>query len=565
MEDNNKKLVIYQAFPRWFGNNKPSPVKDGSLPSNGSGKFRDFTDEALAGIRELGTTHIWLTGIIEHATKTNYSVYGIKRDHSAVVKGNAGSPYAIKDYYDVDPDLSVNVYNRMNEFEASVEQIHRAGMKVIIDFAANHVARQYGSDSKLPYIEDLGQNDNTSNAFDPDNNFYYLPGQTLTLHFGAQQEDFEYSEFPAKVTGNDRFTATPDKNDWYETVKLNYGVDYLEGHKKYFSPIPNTWKKMLDILLFWSSKGVDGFRCDMAEMVPVEFWQWVIQKVKRQYPVIFIAEVYNPDLYRDYIHLGQFDYLYDKVGFYDTLRAVICGTKPASEISHCWQSTEDIQQHMLYFLENHDEQRIASDFFASDAKAGIPGMMVAAFMNTNPVMIYSAQELGERGMDEEGYSGRDGRTTIFDYWSLKTLRDWNNNGKFNEDHLDDLEKEIRHAYCELLTLACEEKAFTEGKFYDLMYANENNPSFDAKTIYAFLRKKDNDVVLVVVNFSKEDKTVDVIIPENAFSVLGFRDNQAAYLKDLLSGEEFIGTLTEACPYRLSVPKQNGRVIQFNLV
>jgi glycosidase len=322
---------------------------------------------------------------------------------------------------------------------------------------------------------------------------------------------------------------------------------------------------MLDILLFWSGKGVDGFRCDMAEMVPVEFWQWVIQKVKKQYPVIFIAEVYNPDLYRDYIHLGHFDYLYDKVGFYDTLRAVICGTKPASEIPHCWQSTEDIQQHMLYFLENHDEQRLASDFFASDAKAGIPGMMVAAFMNTNPVMIYSAQELGERGMDEEGYSGRDGRTTIFDYWSLKTLRDWNNNGKFNEDHLDDLEKEIRHSYCKLLTLARGEKAFTEGMFYDLMYANENNPSFDAKTIYAFLRKKDNDVVLVVVNFSKEDKTVDVIIPENAFSVLGFKDNQAAYLKDLLSGEEFIGTLTEACPYRLSVPKQSGRVIQFNLV
>ncbi|MFV0583641.1 MAG: alpha-amylase family glycosyl hydrolase, partial [Parabacteroides gordonii] len=360
------KMVIYQVFPRWFGNSTYPLVKNGSITENGVGKFSAFNPTALARIKELGTSHIWYTGVIEHATQTDYTAYQIHKDHSDVVKGKAGSPYAIKDYYDIDPDLADRVPNRMKEFEALVKRTHDAGMKVIIDFVPNHVAREYHSDARLSYVEDLGQHDNTSKAFDINNNFYYIPGQPLQLHFGDNQEDFEYSEFPAKVTGNNHFDASPGKNDWYETVKLNYGVDYVNGGICHFNPIPNTWTKMLDILLFWAGKGIDGFRCDMAEMVPVEFWNWVIPKVKEKHDVCFIAEVYNPNEYRNYIFNGHFDYLYDKVGLYDTVRAVMCDQAPATNISGCWQALEGIQSHMLNFLENHDEQRVASYFFAGD-------------------------------------------------------------------------------------------------------------------------------------------------------------------------------------------------------
>ena len=565
MEQKNK-MVIYQVFPRWFGNLRPSPVMNGSLAENGVGKFSAFTPLALSKIKELGVTHVWYTGVIEHATKTDYTMFGIRKDHSAVVKGKAGSPYAIKDYYDIDPDLADNIQNRMSEFEDLVKRTHEAGMKVIIDFVPNHVARQYFSDAREPFVEDLGQTDNVSKAFDVNNNFYYLPGQTLTLRFDPQrEEDFAYSEFPAKVTGNNHFDAYPSQNDWYETVKLNYGVDYMHGGACHFNTIPNTWEKMLEILLFWADKGVDGFRCDMAEMVPVEFWNWVIPQVKKVRDVIFIAEVYNPDEYRNYIYTGHFDYLYDKVGFYDTVRAVMCGQAPASNISHCWQSLEGIQKNMLNFLENHDEQRVASDFFAGDARPGIPGMIVSAAMNTNPVMIYSGQELGERGMDAEGFSGRDGRTTIFDYWSVESLRNWNNNGLFDGAKLTPAERSLREMYAKLLNVVRSEPVIVEGAFYDLMYANSGNPYFNPNRQYAFLRKWKNEVLLVVVNFDRADQCVWVNIPVEAFKALDFEDNKPAELTDLLTGETTISTLTDAYPYQVKLPAYSGKMLKFSFL
>ena len=565
MEQKNK-MVIYQVFPRWFGNLRPSPVMNGSLAENGVGKFSAFTPLALSKIKELGVTHVWYTGVIEHATKTDYTMFGIRKDHSAVVKGKAGSPYAIKDYYDIDPDLADNIQNRMSEFEDLVKRTHEAGMKVIIDFVPNHVARQYFSDAREPFVEDLGQTDNVSKAFDVNNNFYYLPGQTLTLRFDPQrEEDFAYSEFPAKVTGNNHFDAYPSQNDWYETVKLNYGVDYMHGGACHFNTIPTTWEKMLEILLFWADKGVDGFRCDMAEMVPVEFWNWVIPQVKKVRDVIFIAEVYNPDEYRNYIYTGHFDYLYDKVGLYDTVRAVMCGQAPASNISHCWQSLEGIQKNMLNFLENHDEQRVASDFFAGDARPGIPGMIVSAAMNTNPVMIYSGQELGERGMDAEGFSGRDGRTTIFDYWSVESLRNWNNNGLFDGAKLTPAERSLREMYAKLLNVVRSEPVIVEGAFYDLMYANSGNPYFNPNRQYAFLRKWKNEVLLVVVNFDRADQCVWVNIPVEAFKALDFEDNKPAELTDLLTGETTISTLTDAYPYQVKLPAYSGKMLKFSFL
>lgn len=557
-----EKMIIYQVFPRWFGNTNTKLVRNGSLAENGTGKFSDFTPLALSKIKELGTTHIWYTGVIEHATQTDYTAYHIQKDHRAVVKGKAGSPYAIKDYYDIDPDLADHVEDRMEEFEALVARTHEAGMKVIIDFVPNHVARQYHSDAQYNFIEELGQNDNTSKAFDPNNNFYYIPGQPLTLPFTDDDDGLEYSEFPAKATGNDRFDAFPNCNDWYETVKLNYGVDYLNGRSKHFDPIPNTWNKMLDILRFWASKKIDGFRCDMAEMVPVEFWEWAIPLVKKDYPVIFIAEVYNPAEYRNYIFNGHFDYLYDKVGLYDTLRAVICGQAPASNIPACWQSLEGIQAHMLNFLENHDEQRLASDFFAKEPLAGISGLIVSALMNTNPMMIYAGQELGERGMDEEGFSGLDGRTTIFDYWSVSTLRNWKNGGKYDGGKLTEKQKQLRQQYATILNIAKNEPAINQGAFFDLMYTNEKNRFFNNRNQYAFLRKHKNEVILVVANFTHFEQNVWVNIPEDAFKTLGIKDNEAAMLKDLLTGTETISTLTTAWPFKVKLPACSGKVLKF---
>lgn len=533
----NEKIVIYQVFTRLFGNNNTRLKKNGTIDENGCGKFADFTTKALEQIKNLGTTHIWYTGIIEHATQTNYSRYGIQPDHPAVVKGKAGSPYAIKDYYDVNPDLANSIPDRMKEFENLVKRSHKVGLNVIIDFVPNHVARQYHSDSKPENVLDLGEKDNKDNAFSPQNNFYYIPGQNLQgeidLHMNAPEA---YLETPAKATGNDKFDAWPTINDWYETVKLNYGVDYLNGRCTHFDPTPDTWNKMLDILLFWASKNIDGFRCDMAEMVPVEFWGWAIPRVKEQYPhIIFIAEVYNPHEYRNYIFNGHFDYLYDKVGLYDTLRALTCGHESATHIPFRWQSLSGIEKHMLNFLENHDEQRIASDFFAGDPFKAIPAMVISACMNTNPIMIYFGQELGESGMDEKGFSGKDGRTTIFDYWTIDTIRRWRNNGKFDGKLLTKEEKKLQAFYTTLLNLCNKEKAIREGVFFDLTYANLEGIIFNEHKQYAFLRKSGKELLFIVVNFDKNPAAPCVKIPTHAFDHLGIPIKDAYKAKELLTG------------------------------
>ena len=559
---NVNKMIIYQVLPRLFGNPNKAPVKHGTIARNGAGKFSAFTPETLAEIKKLGITHIWYTGVIEHATCTDYTSYGIRKDHPAVVKGQAGSPYAIKDYYDVDPDLADDVPHRMKEFEALIERTHKAGMKALIDFVPNHLARQYASDAKPFPVQDLGQHDNVSKAFDPANNFYYLPGQALQLRFGTQQEDTAYSEFPAKVTGNDCFHAHPTENDWYETVKLNYGVDYAGGGHTYFDPVPDTWQKMLDILLFWKGKGVDGFRCDMAEMVPVAFWQWVIPRVKAGDDTCFIAEVYNPALYRDYIGRGGFDYLYDKVGLYDTLREVINEKTSTGAITDCRQAVEGIQQYMVNFLENHDEQRIASDFFAGSGERGLPGMIVAATLYTNPVLIYFGQEFGERGMDEEGFSGMDGRTSIFDYWSLPCIQHWINDQRFDGALLTEAQKMLYQSYTKLLHIAGSEPAIGQGRFFDLMYANGALRT-NGNRLYAFLRVFEQEVVLIVTNFNREEKTVSIAIPPEAFHLLHIPDNRAAKLTDLFTGKQSISTLTIACPYRMTVPGYSGKLLKFD--
>ncbi|WP_288056373.1 alpha-amylase family protein [Xylanibacter rodentium] len=547
------KVIIYQIFTRLFGNRVEDCRKGGTLAENGCGKMNDFDAATLRRIKSLGITHVWYTGVIRHATVTDYSVHGIPRQHPAVVKGKAGSPYAITDYYDIDPDIAVDVDKRMSEFEALVKRTHKAGMKVIIDFVPNHVARQYRSVCKPEGVRDLGEDDDRNMHFSTENNFYYCWGQPfeadIDLHCGEAEA---YSEVPARATGNDCFGNRPGRNDWYETVKLNYGVDYCDagGRSEHFCPIPDTWNKMTDILLFWAAKGVDGFRCDMAEMVPVAFWAWATDKVKYRYPDIkFIGEVYNPEQYRSYINAG-FDWLYDKVGMYDCVRDVICGRRRAGDITSQWQATDDIGGNMLYFLENHDEQRIGSDFFAGDGRKGIPGLMVSALMRQNPVMVYAGQEFGEHGMDEEGFSGRDGRTTIFDYWTVLAI----NHGYFNRRKLTKEEKALEQVYSKILNIALTESAVTDGLFYDLMYRNEAI----GDNVYTFLRKSGNELLVIAANFSGNVADCGIVIPRHACEFLGIGEGVHEGV-ELLSGDKGVFNIVSDSAVSVSIPANGGVV------
>ena len=586
-----EKVLIYQVLPRLFGNKNTTRKENGTIEENGCGKLNNFDDAVLARIHDMGFTHIWYTGVIRHATQTNYSSYGIPTQHAEVVKGKAGSPYAITDYYDIDPDLAENVSMRMFEWLDLIERTHKAGMKVIMDFVPNHVAREYHSICKPAGVRDLGEDDDKNMHFSTQNNFYYTWGDLDLNDVRQSKPEFKaysdkdaaiyesYEESPAKATGNDRFDNRPGCNDWYETVKLNYGVDYCDagGRSYHYEPVPSTWGKMTDILLFWASKGVDGFRCDMAEMVPTAFWSYATQILKARFPeIVIIGEVYDPSQYRNYVKAG-FDYLYDKVGMYDCLRGVIRGERPASSITHEWQEVDDIRDHMLYFLENHDEQRIASDFFCGDAMKAIPAAAMSLFFQKNPFMLYSGQEFGERGMDKEGFSGVDGRTTIFDYWSPETLS--------NAYHcltpksratalsakamakkgvgLAPEQKYLAATYRQMLRLANEEKAIREGDTFDLMYVNPSSDHFDPRKNFAFLRKKDDEALLVVLNFSSEARDLGVCIPGHAFDFLHLPEEEVV-VTELWSGGKKKVELKKDGIFPVSIEANGVRIYKFNV-
>lgn len=534
-----QKFIIYQILLRVFGNTNENCVPGGSLQLNGTGKFGSITPKVFEHLKSLSVTHVWYTGVIEHVTKTSFAQYGIAEDNGAVIKGEAGSPYAIKDYYDVNPYLADCVEKRMEEFESLVERTHEQGLKVIIDFIPNHLARGYNSDSTPSGLDVFGAKDNTDLSFSPDNNFYYIPGQKLDIsNFSA---DDSYSESPAKATGNDCFSAKPGTNDWYETVKLNYGVDYSTCCGKHFSPRPRTWRMMLDVLKFWASKGVDAFRCDMAEMVPVEFWHWAIAELKAEYPAVeFIAEVYNPTLYKCYIEFGGFDYLYDKVGLYDNLKAITQThtgyTKPmwnsgANTITSNWQNLGDLQYSMLNFLENHDEQRVASDFNIGNPFKAIPELTVSLMLNTAPFMLYFGQEFGERGMLQEGFSGLDGRTSIFDYCSAPSVVRW------HKSQLTEEESRLLDIYRDLLKISMEQQAVRCGRSYDLEYANCCTPKYNSSYCYSFARGcKPDEFIVVAVDFSQKLSELEVNLP---VEFLNFWNIESANysLCNLLTGQQ----------------------------
>ena len=520
------KPIIYQMLPRLWGNDKVRPKKNGTLSDNGTGKISDIDAKTLEYIKWLGCSHIWLTGMIRHSTQS--SEEGCMASHPQFVKGKAGSPYAICDYYDINPYLADNPEDRIDEFKDLIKRVHDAGLKVIIDFVPNHVARDYGKISPAEDHPMLGREDDKSVHWKEENDFIYYPGCELQLPTACPKGMKPYHEMPAMATGNNCYSAEPGINDWYETVKINY-CDFHTG----------TWDRMLDIVKYWASMGVDGFRCDMVELVPAEFMKWLIAEVKNEYPsVIFIAEVYKKELYNEYVRNVGFDFLYDKSGLYDTLRTIV--EKNAEDngmpvelwqstmgITRSWQFLGDLQPYMLNFLENHDEQRFGSDFFGKDAKNTFAPLYTSLFLNTAPFMIYFGEEVGEKGMDEEGFSGRDGRTTIFDWWSIgsvRRLRKVIESGDYKSMDVKSLvkagmkreEAEVFVKFAEATRLASSDTAVTKGTTYDLCYCNLSSDGFDKNRHFAFLRDYEDHTILFACNFSNREAHIRLTIPEHAF-------------------------------------------------
>ena len=537
MTERNDKIIVYQMMFHLWGNKNTTNKENGSAEENGVTKFKDINDLALQKLKNFGYSHLYMTGLIEHATMEDQTAIGIPKDHPDVVKGRSGSPFAIKDYYDVNPFFATDPKKRIQEFESMVGRVHKNKLKIIMDCVPNHLARVYHSDMKPGNIKDFGEDDDKTKSFAPYNNFYYLPNTQFQIPLGVNspvKADVPYVEKPAKVSGNDVFAAKPSIDDWFETVKLNYGVDIQHGRKTYFSPIPPTWIKMVGILKYWASKGVDGFRCDMAEMVPVEFWKYATEEVKIDYPnTIFIAEIYNPKEYHNYIKVGGFDYLYDKVGLYDALRRLVEQKPEATveDITKVWQNeSSDISENMLRFLENHDEIRINSPTFAKgDPFAVVPAMVVTATLHTGPLMIYFGQEVGESADEKEGFNQADDRTTMFDFWGVKSHQAWMNDGKFDGGKLTPNQKYLREFYSDLLKFVNGSDAVKKGGFYDLQYVQGDN--YDKKKVYSYLRYTDKQKLLFVCNFNhNQEQNISLNIPEGAYEAMKLPNLGKLYLK-----------------------------------
>lgn len=567
------KIVVYQVFTRLFGNTNTINKAWGTVEENGVGKFSDFPPEALDAIRDLGISHIWYTGVLHHAMVTDYSAIGIPGDDPDVVKGRAGSPYSVKDYYNVNPDLALDPSKRLEEFEALIDRSHLAGLKVVIDIVPNHVARVYHSLTNPPGVEDFGASDDVSLEYAKHNNFYYIPGQPFIVpqwRDGYQvlgrekhpQAERSFTEYPAKWTGNGSRSPQPDMNDWYEAVKVNFGIrpdgskdfpelpagyenEPFQVHYDFWKDkeVPDSWKKFRDIALYWLNKGVDGFRYDMAEMVPVEFWSYMNSAIKMTRPDAFLlAEIYQPHIYRDYIRLGKMDYLYDKVQLYDSLKAIMQGHGSTDAIVQIQNELSDIEQHMMHFLENHDEQRIASAGFAGDAAKGKPAMVVSATIGTSPVMVYFAQEVGEPGKGVSGF-GMESRTSIFDYCGVPNHVRWVNGGKFDGQLLSPAEKKLRLFYKRLLNFTLNSKALM-GEYHEIHSYNREHTEYYNDRLFSFVRWKDDEKLIIISNFDAGDTfEIELQLPSEILEQWNLGDG-TYQLVDQLSEKVFILTVSD---------------------
>jgi len=579
------RVRIYQLFVRLFGNTIETRKVNGALAENGVGKFDDINDAALAAIRDLGCTHIWLTGVLRQATSTDYSKIGLPADDPDLLKGLAGSPYAIKDYFDVCPDYARDPARRLDEFKALLDRIHAHGLKAIIDLVPNHVARSYHSTVR-PELS-FGEKDDPSKFFDPDNNFFYLrpsdPGGGPPLKLPTFKDGqpvsptckvlggctglFEPEKVHGRVTGNNVVSWSPGINDWYETVKLNYGVDFTHPNQpraygQSGAPIPDTWLKMDGIVAYWQGMGVDGFRCDMSHMIPPEFWAWAIGRARERQPdVWFMAEAYNDDPARlppadplaaslgnvmfPLLNAG-FNAVYDDPS-YKALKAIYDGSRWANDIDHAITS-DFIYQNSLRYAENHDEVRLAGkhQWGGVGMEVGRPVAAILYGIGRGPLMLYNGQEVGEPADGVEGFGGDDARTTIFDYWSMPELVKWVHGHRYDGALLSPAQKSLRAYYGKLLNLAGE-PGFRFGGFRPLNPANLKSAHFgniegdpaSGHWMYAFLRydSRSRQRWLVVANLHSAAAFSDVHIhiPAETLQWLDLPSGAALTFTDRLGG------------------------------
>lgn len=557
---------IYQLMVRHFGNINETRKPNGTIEENGCGKFNDINDAALKSIKELGITHIWLTGVIEQASGTAYPDRAA--DNPAILKGLAGSPYAIRDYFDVCPDYAEDPTKRLDEFKALLQRIKKHEMRTIIDFVPNHVARSYSSDVR-PKLT-FGNNDDTTQFFTRNNNFYYLgkdhPGGGPPLKLPtADRKRTPYapeSKF-GRVTGNNAITWSPSVHDWYETIKLNYGhnftlgppltdVDPLPGPKTILRSTPDTWQKMDAILAHWQRMGVDGFRVDMAHLVPMEYWRWQLRRCRqRNTNTYFMAEAYDNDpakltkgnVLEALLHSG-FNAVYDGPT-YEAVMHLQGEEKWANDIDKAAKPFNPHFHQVVRYATNHDEVRIASTktWGGAGMNVGRSASAIIFGLGRGPNMIYNGQEVGEKAERAEGFGGDDARTTIFDYWSMPAMVPWVNGHKYDGAKLSNQQKSLRAFYGRLLNL-CKEPAFTRGEFYGLNHANQKNVKFgrlDGETssghwLYAFLRRDatTGQAFLVVVNSHTIQtlNNVHIQIPKNALEWLGNRSDKLTFTDQL---------------------------------
>jgi len=590
-EKEEMKINVYQVFTRLFGNTNTTNKPWGTLEENGVGKFNDFSDQALEAIKGLGITHIWYTGVLHHAMVTDYSTYGIPGDDPDVVKGRAGSPYSVKDYYNVNPDLAMDPAKRMEEFEALIERTHRHGMKVIIDIVPNHVARVYHSVTNPGGEEDFGASDDLSREYSRDNNFYYIPGQPFRVPqwrdgyqvLGGEdhpEADGYFLENPAKWTGNGSRSPQPDMNDWYEAIKINFGVDpegkhdfdalpagyeneSCQVHYNFWKEklVPDSWKKFRDIALYWLDKGVDGFRYDMAEMVPVEFWSYLNSAIKMANPDAFLlAEIYQPHIYRDYISKGKMDFLYDKVQLYDSLKAIMQGHGSTDAIVQIQNELSDIEEHMLHFLENHDEQRIASPVFEGDARRGLPAMVISATIGSSPTMLYFGQNVGEPAAEEPGF-GAPSRTSIYDYMGVPFHQHWVNDGKFDGTALSEEERKLNEFYTTLLNFTKNSLALT-GEYREIHSYNRQHTEWYNDRVFSYVRWKEKERLIIVTNIDADSSFgFELQLPGDISSEWNLKEGNFI-LQDQLSEHSFVLTVSgESVKTRIDLEPLQSFILQ----